>query len=185
MLDIGWSEMAVVAVIALIIIGPKDLPRILRYVGRWAGKARAMAREFQSSVDDMMREAELDEVKKSVESVASYDVKKQIEKAVDPTGVLTPDLDPTAAESKSETAGEGVSPAAEASTESAAAGPAESGTVAAKPVESEPAESESAVAEPAESGTAAAKPVEPESAESESAGPADEPVAPAKSQAGG
>ncbi len=173
MLDIGWSEMAVVAVIALIIIGPKDLPRILRYVGRWAGKARAMAREFQSSVDDMMREAELDEVKKSVESVASYDVKKQIEKAVDPTGVLTPDLDPTAAESKSETAGEGVSPAAEASTESAAAGPAESGTAAAKPVESESAE-------PAES-----EPAESESAEPAESEPAAEPVAPAKSQAGG
>lgn len=183
MLDIGWSEMAVVAVIALIIIGPKDLPRILRYVGRWAGKARAMAREFQSSVDDMMREAELDEVKKSVESVASYDVKKQIEKAVDPTGVLTPELDPTAAESKSEKAGEGVSPAADASAGAAAAGPAESGTVAAKPVESEPAESEPAESEPAESESA--EPAESEPAESEPAEPAVEPVAPAKSQAGG
>ena len=52
MLDIGWWELAVVAMIALIVVGPKDLPRIMRVVGRWAGKARAMAREFQSSVDD-------------------------------------------------------------------------------------------------------------------------------------
>ena len=49
MFDIGWPEMAVVAVIALIIIGPKDLPRIMRWVGGWAGKARGMARQFQRS----------------------------------------------------------------------------------------------------------------------------------------
>ena len=96
MLDIGWSEMAVVAVIALIIIGPKDLPRILRLAGRWAAKARAVAREFQNSLDDMMRESNLDEVKKNVEAVARYDVKNKVKNAIDPTGVLTPSIEPAA-----------------------------------------------------------------------------------------
>ncbi len=79
MFDIGWPEMAVVAVIALIVIGPKDLPRILRYAGRWAGKARKMAREFQRNFDDMVRESELDEVKKSVEKASAFNPVKDIE----------------------------------------------------------------------------------------------------------
>lgn len=96
MLDIGWSEMAVVAVIALVIIGPKDLPRIMRQAGKWAGKARSIAREFRNSLDDMVRESELADVKKDIEVAASYDIKKEVENTVDPTGVLTPNLDPTA-----------------------------------------------------------------------------------------
>ena len=59
MFDIGWSEMAVILMVALIVIGPKDLPRVARTIGKWTGKARAMAREFQRSLDDMAREAEL------------------------------------------------------------------------------------------------------------------------------
>ncbi len=91
MLDIGWSELAVIAVIALLIVGPKDLPRILRMAGRWAAKARSMAREFQGSIDDMVRESELDEVKKSIEK--TVDLKKSIQDTVDPTGALTQSMD--------------------------------------------------------------------------------------------
>ena len=96
MLDIGWPEMAVVAVIALIIIGPKDLPRIMRWVGGWAGKARSMARQFQRSIDDMAREAELDEVKKSVDSVSKFYPAKELDKSIDPTGSVKKALDPSA-----------------------------------------------------------------------------------------
>jgi sec-independent protein translocase protein TatB len=118
MFDIGWSEMVVVAVIALIVIGPKDLPRILRLAGRWAGKARAIARDFQNSLDEMVRESELDEVKKNVESAARYDVKKEVENAIDPTGVLTPNIEPTASDTAPDPAPESVAPANVAKEES-------------------------------------------------------------------
>ncbi len=86
MLDIGWAELAVIAVIALLVVGPKDLPRVLRTVGGWARKARAMAREFQGTLDDMVRESEFDEIGKEVKSIAGYDVTKELENAIDPTG---------------------------------------------------------------------------------------------------
>ena len=71
MLDIGWTEMAFIAVIALIVIGPKDLPKAMRTVSKWVRKARSLAREFQSGLDDIARETELDEVKDQIrQSVA-------------------------------------------------------------------------------------------------------------------
>ena len=60
MFDFAWSELALIAVIALVVIGPKDLPRVMRIVGQWTRRARAIAREFQGSLDQMMRESELD-----------------------------------------------------------------------------------------------------------------------------
>lgn len=71
MFDIGWPEMAVIMLVAIIIIGPKDLPRMARAIGKWTGKARAMARDFQRSLDDMAREAELEDIKKSIDKVGS------------------------------------------------------------------------------------------------------------------
>jgi sec-independent protein translocase protein TatB len=62
MFDIGYSELLVIAVVALIVIGPKDLPRVMRTVGQWVGRARGMARHFRSGIDTMMREAELEEM---------------------------------------------------------------------------------------------------------------------------
>lgn len=71
MFDIGWPEMAVIMMVAIIVIGPKDLPRMARTIGQWTGKARAMARDFQRSLDDMAREADLDDIKKSIDKVSS------------------------------------------------------------------------------------------------------------------
>jgi sec-independent protein translocase protein TatB len=62
MFDIGYMELMVIAVVALVVIGPKDLPRVMRTVGHWVGRARGMARHFRSGVDTMMREAELEEM---------------------------------------------------------------------------------------------------------------------------
>ena len=64
MFDIAPSEMLVVAVVAIVFIGPKDLPRVMRVVGQWVGKGRAMARHFRSAMDDMVREAEIAEMEK-------------------------------------------------------------------------------------------------------------------------
>jgi len=86
MFDIGWSEMAVVALVALLVIGPKELPNTLRMVGRWTRKARALTREFRSGFDEMIREAELEDVRKSVESAKSGTISKQIKDTIDPTG---------------------------------------------------------------------------------------------------
>ena len=69
MFDIGWSEIMVIAVVALIAIGPKELPGVLRTVGQWMGKARRMAAEFQSQFQETMREAEMAGLKKSFDEV--------------------------------------------------------------------------------------------------------------------
>jgi sec-independent protein translocase protein TatB len=69
MFDIGWSEFAVIAVVALIAIGPKELPGVLRMVGQWVAKARKMAGEFQGQFQEAMREAEMADLKKSFDEV--------------------------------------------------------------------------------------------------------------------
>src|ERR1700710_2104651 len=69
MFDIGWSEFLVIAVVALIAIGPKELPGVLRTVGQWMGKARKVAAEFQGKFQEATREAEMADLKKSFDEV--------------------------------------------------------------------------------------------------------------------
>ncbi|MGL4438743.1 MAG: Sec-independent protein translocase protein TatB [Bosea sp. (in: a-proteobacteria)] len=69
MFDIAWSEMLVIGAVALVVIGPKDLPKALRSVGEAVGKIKRMAAEFQGQFNDAMREAELHDLKKQVEDV--------------------------------------------------------------------------------------------------------------------
>lgn len=64
MFGIGYSELLVIGIIGLVVIGPKDLPRVMREVGRWVGKAQGMARHFRAGIDTMIREAELEEMEK-------------------------------------------------------------------------------------------------------------------------
>ncbi len=71
MFDIAWSELLLIGIIALIVIGPKDLPKVLRALGSMMSKVRAMASEFQGQFQDAMREAELSELKKEAEKLAS------------------------------------------------------------------------------------------------------------------
>ncbi len=88
MFDVGWPEMAVIALIALVVMGPKELPKAMRSLAKWTGKARSMAREFQSGIDDMVREADLDDARKAIESAKSLDIGKVVEETIDPTGGL-------------------------------------------------------------------------------------------------
>lgn len=83
MLDIGWSELLVIAVVAIVVIGPKDLPRVMRVVGQWTGRMRRVARDFQNQFNEALKEAELDDLKKSVEEVKKIgaDVQKDLAKA--------------------------------------------------------------------------------------------------------
>jgi sec-independent protein translocase protein TatB len=85
-LDIGWSEMAIILLVALIVIGPKDLPRVARNVGRWSAKARSMARDFQRSLEDMAREAELHDIKSELNKVRPENLQRSIRDTVDPEG---------------------------------------------------------------------------------------------------
>ncbi|MGX9393475.1 Sec-independent protein translocase protein TatB [Nitrobacteraceae bacterium UC4446_H13] len=69
MFDIGWSELVVIGVVALIVIGPKELPGVLRTIGQWMGKVRRMASEFQGQFNEAMREAEMADLKKSFDDI--------------------------------------------------------------------------------------------------------------------
>lgn len=94
MFDIAWGHMAVIAAVMLMVIRPADLPATLRTIGKFVAKAKAMAREFQTNVDDMIRETEIAEIKKQVESIQSGNLEREIEKAVDPAGDLAKAFEP-------------------------------------------------------------------------------------------
>ena len=84
MFDIGWSELLVIAVVAIIVVGPKDLPKLMRGFGHYAGKLRRAASDFQRQFEEAMRESEIEEVRKAIESVKAepLDLKAPIDKPV-------------------------------------------------------------------------------------------------------
>lgn len=92
--DIGWSELLLIGVVALVFIGPKDLPRALRVAGYWIGKARTLSREFQGSVEQMIREAELDEMRQELKKATEFDINKEFQNTVDPDGSLAQSIRP-------------------------------------------------------------------------------------------
>ncbi|HTP75458.1 MAG TPA: Sec-independent protein translocase protein TatB [Rhizomicrobium sp.] len=71
MLDFSGVHILILLIVALVVVGPKDLPRLMRIVGQWLGKARAMADQFRKSFDDMARQSELDELRKEIENLRS------------------------------------------------------------------------------------------------------------------
>jgi sec-independent protein translocase protein TatB len=73
MFEIGWSEILVIALVAIVVIGPKDLPRAMRVVGQWTGKVKRMGREFQNQFNEALREAELDGVQKDLADIVKSD----------------------------------------------------------------------------------------------------------------
>ena len=98
--DIGSWELLVLAVIAIIVVGPKELPKLLRSVGQWMAKARKMARQFQRSFDELARDSELDELRKGVNELKTGgpigEIKRELEQSVDPIKREFGDHDPTA-----------------------------------------------------------------------------------------
>ena len=100
MFDFAWSEIALIAAVALIAIGPKDMPAAIRGITNMIKKARRMAAEFQTHVDEMVRDANLDEVRNQFNEIRNFDVKGHIERAVNSDGSLrstfaTNPLEPT------------------------------------------------------------------------------------------
>jgi sec-independent protein translocase protein TatB len=72
MIDLSWSHILIVLIVALVVIGPKDLPRFMHMAGRWLGKARAMADQFRKSFDEMSRQAELDELRAELRALREH-----------------------------------------------------------------------------------------------------------------
>ena len=158
MFDIGWSELLVIGIVALIVIGPKELPGALRTLGLWMGKVRRMASEFQGQFQEAMREAEIDQLKKDMDDMAAKakdytqfdpieDVRRDIEKSM---GDL-PSLDQP-------------STTTTATTETAA----DAQTAAAPSADTAAVDTSTALPPPAEQ-TAAAEPVTPAAPEPEPA----------------
>src|SRR5271170_4858778 len=94
LLDFGWSELMLIGIVALVFIGPKDLPKALRVAGFWVRKARSLSREFQSSIDQMIREAELDDIRQELKKASDIDLDHEFRRTVDPTGSLGESLKP-------------------------------------------------------------------------------------------
>ncbi len=86
--DLGWSEILLIGVVALVFIGPKDLPKAMRLAGYWVRKARTLSREFQSSIDQMIREAELDDMRQQLKKASEFDLDREFHNTIDPTGSL-------------------------------------------------------------------------------------------------
>jgi len=84
MFDFAWSEIALIAGVALVVIGPKDLPVAIRAISGFVKKARRMAGEFQTHVDEMIRDADLKDVKDSFNSIRNFDFRSTVESAIDP-----------------------------------------------------------------------------------------------------
>lgn len=88
MFDLGWGELLVVGVVALVVLGPKELPNALRTISNLTKTARKLAGEFQSGVNEIVREADLEDARKAAQSISKGSISKAIEKAVDPTGEM-------------------------------------------------------------------------------------------------
>ena len=96
MFGFSWSEILIIGVVALVVIGPNDLPRAMKTAARWMSAGRKLAREFQGHVDDLVREAELDELREQARKLAMTPLSQHIETFVDPDqevakGLAAPD----------------------------------------------------------------------------------------------
>src|SRR6187399_2227980 len=92
MFDIGWTEMLVIAIVMIVVVGPKDLPRMLRTFGKTTAKLRAMAGDFQKQFNEALKEAELDDVKKSVDELRSLNPANEIRKQLNPFEKVAADV---------------------------------------------------------------------------------------------
>ena len=101
--DLSWSHMLLVLVVALVVVGPKDLPKLMHKMGRWAGKARAMADQFRKSFDEMARQSELDELRKELDELRNMrplaETERTLNEALKPPDIsLAPEEKPKTAE---------------------------------------------------------------------------------------
>lgn len=92
MFDIGWPELLVIAIVLIVVVGPKDLPRMLRTFGRTTSKLRSMAGDFRRQFDEALKEAELDEVKSVIDKARKMDPTADIRKQLNPINKIGEDI---------------------------------------------------------------------------------------------
>lgn len=100
MFDIGWSEMLIIGVVTLVVLGPKELPHALKAVSHWMRAARKLGAEFQSGVNEIVRDAELEDAKRELQKISSHAISDNIEKAIDPSGDLKKAINEPVTETK-------------------------------------------------------------------------------------
>ena len=145
MLDIGWQELFIIAAVVLVVVGPKDLPRVLSQITKYIRKARGIAREFQSSIDEVVRQADLEEIRKEVETSSGFDLKNEFRNTIDPGGEMTAHFDLSDAKADIERSAKSVTEAGSSSSEPPAVyGPQPADTAApAEPPPADPANPQS------------------------------------------
>lgn len=102
MFDLGWTELLVIGIVALIVVGPKDLPVLFRNIGRWVGKMKGMAREFSSAMNQAADEAGVSEIQKGIKA-ATNPVDTALDGVRKATADMTSAIDPTKYDPESET----------------------------------------------------------------------------------
>jgi sec-independent protein translocase protein TatB len=100
MFDIGWSEMLIIGVVVLVVLGPKELPHALKTFSHWMRAARKLGSEFQSGVNEIVRDAELEDAKRELQKISSHSISDKIEKAIDPSGDLKKAINEPVADAK-------------------------------------------------------------------------------------
>jgi sec-independent protein translocase protein TatB len=89
MFDIGWQELFLIGLITILVIGPRELPRVLRTVVAAVRKMRGLANDFQRGIDELARETELDDIRQDLERTATLDLERDLKETIDPTGELS------------------------------------------------------------------------------------------------
>ena len=106
MFDLAWSELAVVGLVAVLVLGPKELPQAMRTMAKVMRKMRGLTSELQGHMNEIVRQADLDEVRQSIQKFSTTNLSSELAKAVDPTGdlaaQLTAPMAPETGEAKSE-----------------------------------------------------------------------------------
>ena len=89
MFDIGWQELFLIGLVTILVVGPKEIPRVLRTVVGAVRKVRGLANDFQRGIDELARETELDDIRRDLEKNAALDIEKELGKSIDPTGGMS------------------------------------------------------------------------------------------------
>ncbi|MEC9183812.1 MAG: Sec-independent protein translocase protein TatB [Pseudomonadota bacterium] len=100
MFDIGWQELFLIGLITILVVGPREIPRVLRTVVAAVRKVRGLANDFQRGIDELARETELDEIRRDLEKGATLDLEREFEETIDPKGEMSEAVEELQAEFK-------------------------------------------------------------------------------------
>ena len=89
MFDIGWQELFLIGLITILVVGPREIPRVLRTVMAAVRRVRGLANDFQRGIDELARETELDEIRRDLEKSATLDLERELEETIDPKGEMS------------------------------------------------------------------------------------------------